>query len=306
MLMPLKRGLRQPWRPWPCCACCADGQRRPLALPPALSFVLLVKRRSLSVPFLQTIHKMAFLFLVVASPHAQGHAKATSCLAALLRDGEGRDASQAFVYIRASAEKGDVESMHNLAVHYNQGDGVAQDFAEAMRWYLKAARRGNAASQCNLGTLYMQGHQGMEKNYPEARKWFEKAAAQGDGIARQNLMMVGLMESMDATYNANPDAPRVKLGVDPCYYTEAQAASFNKPINTPGMEVALVDFSAKPELNGRRGVVQKTKKKTGKAKAKAGQVTVLLDGEDTPMVVRVEKLRKVHPDHDGISMTGTM
>ena len=84
------------------------------------------------------------------------------------------------------AEQGDVEAQYLLALKYEHGEGVPQDYVEARKWYLKAAEQGHAEAQYSLGILYSNGH-GVPQDYVEARKWYLKAAEQGHAAAQLNL-----------------------------------------------------------------------------------------------------------------------
>ena len=67
----------------------------------------------------------------------------------------------------------------NLAVCYDMGAGVEQNYGEAAKWYRKAAEQGNAHAHGN----------GVSRDYVQAYKWFSLAAIQGDDIAKKNLAM---------------------------------------------------------------------------------------------------------------------
>ena len=49
------------------------------------------------------------------------------------------------------AEQGDVESQTKLALLYEIGRDVVQDFSAAIEWYRKAADQGHAHAMSNLG-----------------------------------------------------------------------------------------------------------------------------------------------------------
>jgi uncharacterized protein len=44
-----------------------------------------------------------------------------------------------------------------LGLHYDNGQGVAQDYAKAREWYEKAADNGDAGALTCLGVLYDNG-----------------------------------------------------------------------------------------------------------------------------------------------------
>jgi TPR repeat protein len=88
--------------------------------------------------------------------------------------------------VRTSAEQGDATAQYNLAVAYDSGESVPQDYAEAVKWYRKAADQGYPSAQSNLGNMYENGR-GVQQNPLEAAKWYRKAAEQGLAAAQYNL-----------------------------------------------------------------------------------------------------------------------
>lgn len=91
-----------------------------------------------------------------------------------------------FYWYHYRANRGDAEAQFNLALCYDQGEGVALDQAEAVRWYRRAADQGHASAQYNLGVCYSQGT-GVPQDYAEAVRWFRLAADQGSAIAQNAL-----------------------------------------------------------------------------------------------------------------------
>lgn len=86
------------------------------------------------------------------------------------------------------AEAGDPASQYNLAVLYENGGGVEQNYVEAARWYGLAARQGHMWAQKSLGAMYGNGW-GIDRDLTEAYVWFSLAAAQGhqEAAAFRNL-----------------------------------------------------------------------------------------------------------------------
>jgi len=82
------------------------------------------------------------------------------------------------------------QAQYNLAVYYDNGDGVEKNLKQAAEWYRKAAEQGFAQAQNNLGVCYHNG-EGIEQNMDEAVKWYKKAAAQGFAQAQRNLDICG-------------------------------------------------------------------------------------------------------------------
>ena len=99
--------------------------------------------------------------------------------------------TQAVQHFRTAAESGDATAQFNLAVFYEQGEGVEQDQAEAVHWYLKAADQGNAKAQYNLAICYARG-EGVEKNLDTAITWAERAHEQGLEDAEEFLFALKL------------------------------------------------------------------------------------------------------------------
>ena len=76
--------------------------------------------------------------------------------------------------------------MHNLAVAYAQGSGIAKNFAEAARWFSKASTLGLSDSQFNLAVLYERGL-GVPQSLVDAYKWYAIAATQGDTESKARI-----------------------------------------------------------------------------------------------------------------------
>jgi TonB family protein len=86
----------------------------------------------------------------------------------------------------AKTEAGDGAAQLELALAYNRGYGVKQDFVEARKWSQLAAEEGYARAQDLLGKLYFLG-QGVKMDRAEARKWFEKSTEQGFAEGQYDL-----------------------------------------------------------------------------------------------------------------------
>jgi TPR repeat protein len=131
--------------------------------------------------------------------------KKTICLAALILLGPGgvtaadhpelsaadeaysaENFDKAVALYRKDAELGVIDAQVNLALMYQEGQGVAQDFAQAAKWFGQAAKQGNAEAQHNLGLLYLEG-KGVAKNLVEADKWFRLAGSASSvaGVEKQ-------------------------------------------------------------------------------------------------------------------------
>jgi TPR repeat protein len=87
---------------------------------------------------------------------------------------------------RGAAERGDASAQFKLALRYDVGQGVPQDYAEAVKWLRRAADQDFVKAQYNLGCMYDSG-QGVSQDHAEAAKWFRKAAEHGYARAQKNL-----------------------------------------------------------------------------------------------------------------------
>ena len=93
---------------------------------------------------------------------------------------------------RPLAEAGDAKAQYNLALMYDEGQGVPINDAEAVKWYRLAAAQGHAKAQYNLALMYDTGR-GVPQDYAAAVKWYRLVAAQGYAKAQYNLaLMYGL------------------------------------------------------------------------------------------------------------------
>jgi len=95
------------------------------------------------------------------------------------------NAQQIDLYRRA-AELGDASAQFKMALMYDRGKGMPQDYVEAVRWYRKSAEQGFVEAQYNLGSMYDSGV-GVPQEYAEAVIWYRKAAEQGHANAQNNL-----------------------------------------------------------------------------------------------------------------------
>jgi len=87
---------------------------------------------------------------------------------------------------RTAAESGDATAQFKMALRYDSGKGVEQDYAEAVNWLHKAAGQGLVKAQFNLAMMYANGL-GVPQDHAEAAKWYRTAADQGFTSAQKNL-----------------------------------------------------------------------------------------------------------------------
>ena len=98
-------------------------------------------------------------------------------------DGNYNSAANSF---RKAAERGEAEAQFNLALMYEEGRGVAQDYKQAAMWYLNAAKQDHAGAQSKLGWMLFQGW-GVKQDNIEAYKWLSIAKENNNRDARKKL-----------------------------------------------------------------------------------------------------------------------
>jgi TPR repeat protein len=97
-----------------------------------------------------------------------------------------QDYAESARWHRKSADQGSRESQHDLGVMYEKGLGVAQDYAESAKWHRKGADQGSAESQHDLGVMYEKGV-GVAQDYAESARWHRKSADQGSRESQHDL-----------------------------------------------------------------------------------------------------------------------
>lgn len=86
----------------------------------------------------------------------------------------------------ANAQAGDVTAEYNVALDYQDGNGIQKNAALAAQWYEKAAKLGSGKAEYALATLYDTGL-GVAKDVAAAEVWYNRAAMQGVPEAEYNL-----------------------------------------------------------------------------------------------------------------------
>jgi hypothetical protein len=99
------------------------------------------------------------------------------------------DEQEALKWYKRAAENGQPDAESELGRHYEDGDGVEQNYAQAVYWFRKAAEHvpnlgGAGQGRNNLGNLYEEGH-GVPKDYVQAYMWLSLAGSDLDYIQRE-------------------------------------------------------------------------------------------------------------------------
>ena len=116
-------------------------------------------------------------------------------------DGVGRDAKEAYRWMRKAADAGIAEAQSKLGCFLTMGWGVAPDPRGALKWFVRGLRGGYAKAGYNLGEAYRKGR---HTTYSPRRAWFffSKAVELGDeasnwGLARLCHMGVGVPKDVE-------------------------------------------------------------------------------------------------------------
>lgn len=91
--------------------------------------------------------------------------------------------------MKAQAARGNASAMYNLAIAYDEGDGVPTNDTLARQWYTKAAAKGHAKAMYNLAIMYDEG-EGTPEDNAKAILWYTKAANAGSYKAAYNLAIM--------------------------------------------------------------------------------------------------------------------
>lgn len=91
----------------------------------------------------------------------------------------GKDPKKQFEWYQKAANQGHSGAMNNLALLYENGDGVAQSLDTAFKLYKSAAEDGNVIAQANVARFFENGI-GVEKDLKLAFQWFTAASDGGD------------------------------------------------------------------------------------------------------------------------------
>jgi TPR repeat protein len=89
-----------------------------------------------------------------------------------------------------------VPAQYELAVRYQNGNGVERNDAESVRWLQEAARLGNGDAQFELGNAYLKGR-GVAQDPVAAYACYVLAGANGNAASEQAL------KSMTATLTSS-------------------------------------------------------------------------------------------------------
>jgi hypothetical protein len=92
--------------------------------------------------------------------------------------GVAQNYAEAARLFQAAAEHGYAIAQYNLAICYRHGQGVLKDDGEAFRWSRAAAEQGMAKAQTFVASCYEEAT-GVVRDAEKAAKWYRRAAEQG-------------------------------------------------------------------------------------------------------------------------------
>lgn len=95
---------------------------------------------------------------------------------------QNQDYATALVEWTKLAEQDHPQACHNIAILYENGEGVEQSAEMAQQWCEKSAKLGNVPAQTHLGYLLMHAQQSEQ-----AVQWWQQAAQAGDADAQYFL-----------------------------------------------------------------------------------------------------------------------
>ena len=117
-----------------------------------------------------------------------------------------KDMRRAVALMEEAAELGSIESLFNLGVVYQFGEGVEQDKAKSDEFFEKAAMRGSVHARHNLGTFEI--HKG---NHKRAVRHFMISAKMGydeslESVKKYFMLGIATKEQYDQALKGYQDA----------------------------------------------------------------------------------------------------
>lgn len=134
------------------------------------------------------------------------------------------------------------EGVRKMALVYEHGRGVRQDFKRAYALYCKSALMGDAISAYSIGFMHFNGR-GLPRNLGLAVFWYRKAAEAGDGFSRRVLARFrDVVPTDDPGCKPAPPAPApgVKFTAAPNPNREIVAEWVNRIAPAYAIDPALV------------------------------------------------------------------
>ena len=155
--------------------------------------------------FKEPQEKEAATYLQVAAD--RNSPQALNLLALMYEYGRGvqQNFGMAIDYYTQAVELHHVESMYNLGLMLMEGRGTTQDYIAAANIFNRAAQANHAPATYMMGIMRMQGwgREVLAPNYEQALNWFQRAAVMGD--ARIEKVAREAAREMNAFLNEGAD-----------------------------------------------------------------------------------------------------
>jgi TPR repeat protein len=148
----------------------------------------------------------------------RGYVSALNNLAILYENGDGVEADDAKAsdLLKRAAQQGHPLAMYNLALHYRDGShGIKRDFAQAYEWFAKSAESGFVSAMVELGDALKIGRGlTLDRNNPRrALEWYQRAADAGSLRAKLQLGLTHLFGSQARGDGSNSVPPDYGLAL---------------------------------------------------------------------------------------------
>lgn len=200
-------------------------------------------------------------------------------------------ADPAVLKLQKKAATGDVKAQFELAMRYEQGNGVAPDKPLAQSLLQNAAAAGNPDAMMELGSAYLTGRFGNPDRHA-ALRWLEAAATSGHALAAFKLGELyesGLDGAPDNALAMGWYQRAAGLGSDPALVAIARLAPKKPPIT--GEEIKRIQVSLRM-LGYNIGIADGKigNQTTDAIKAYQTQVGMMADGR--PSYFLLEKLEE--------------
>ena len=134
-----------------------------------------------------------------------------------MHKGTHKNIAESINLYKLASLQGFASSQFNLAVSYENGDGVKQDIKQALIWYRLASAQGFETAQNRLGYLYLNG-MGVTKSSLKAYMWWQIASQNGDKESLEQLRSLSLKMTKSQLDEANKlvvSCPTPCVGLSP-------------------------------------------------------------------------------------------
>lgn len=177
----------------------------------------------------------------------RGYEKAAVAYAEMLREGfcVEVDTALSYKYEKIAADKGNVVSMHNLAVFLRDGiEGVAPDTISAIGWFRRAAEKDFGPAQWQLSRYYHE-----TGNSEEARYWLKRGADNDDPYCNHGLGLA--YKNGDDGFPVDEDMALkyFRKGAEKYHFLESILEGGNLSMKRKNKYVARIIYSYGVDLN---------------------------------------------------------